>query len=131
MTIPDSGPLDVLPDTNLRVFAHEAVDPAGSTPPPPPPSPIAEPERLVAMDTLRGVAILGILPMNIPSFAWVGLAMMSPTIEGGFTGLNRALWLLTHIVFDAKMISIFSMLFGAGIVAMAQRGRSAGRRPAA
>jgi len=82
-------------------------------------SPIAADERIVSLDVLRGVAILGILLMNIQSFSMVGAAYFNPTAYGDLTGLNRFVWTLSHMVADTKFISIFSMLFGAGIVLFA------------
>jgi len=35
-------------------------------------SPVAETERIASMDVLRGVAVLGILVMNIQSFSMIG-----------------------------------------------------------
>jgi uncharacterized protein len=83
--------------------------------------PIAERDRIVAIDVLRGVAILGILLMNVQSFAMPSDAYLNPTAYGDLTGVNRGVWIITHLVADQKFISTFSMLFGAGIVLMAER----------
>ena len=40
--------------------------------------PTAAAERIVALDVLRGFAILGILVMNIQSFSMIGAADMNP-----------------------------------------------------
>ena len=68
--------------------------------------------------------------MNIQSFSMVGAAYFNPTAYGDLTGLNRFVWTLSHMLADTKFISIFSMLFGAGIVLMAQKIEARGRRPA-
>lgn len=90
--------------------------------------PVRESERIQAIDTLRGVALLGILVMNIPHVAFHSAWFMNPTIAGPLVGTDRLIWLGTHLVFDMKMMAIFSMLFGAGLVLMdgraAQRGRA-------
>ena len=86
--------------------------------------PVAEEERIVSLDVLRGVAVLGILLMNIQSFAMPGDAYLNPTAYGDLTGANRWVWIVTHLVADQKFVSIFSMLFGAGIVLMAERAGS-------
>lgn len=88
-------------------------------------------ERIVSFDVLRGFALLGILIMNIQSFAMPGAAYINPTAYGDLTGANLWTWILSHIVADQKFMSIFSMLFGAGICLFADRaeartGRSAG-----
>src|SRR5213592_2296511 len=91
--------------------------------------PVAATERIVPMDVLRGFALLGILVMNIQSFAMVGAAYDNPTALGDLHGANFVVWLLSHLLADQKFISIFSMLFGAGIVLMWQKAESSGAGP--
>src|SRR5438093_69138 len=91
--------------------------------------PVAETERIVPMDVLRGFAVLGILVMNIQSFAMVEVAYDNPTAYGDLNGANFLVWLLSHLLADQKFISIFSMLFGAGIVLLWQKAESSGARP--
>ncbi len=92
--------------------------------------PTTQSERIVSLDVLRGFAVLGILVMNIQAFSMVGAAYFNPTAYGDLTGLNHLVWLLSHLFFDMKFMSIFSMLFGAGIVLMADRMEARGRKPA-
>lgn len=87
----------------------------------PAPAPVSAAARLDSIDVLRGLALLGILVMNIPLFAFTGAAMFSPPVAGGFTGANYLTWLVSHLLFDFKMMTIFSMLFGAGIVLFARK----------
>lgn len=68
--------------------------------------------------------------MNILFFGLPGAARLNPTVAGGFTGMNYAAWLVAYLVFDEKMITIFSMLFGAGLVLMTDRMNQQGRSPA-
>jgi uncharacterized protein len=108
------------------------ADPADDLPPlvltaPLTPGPVAPAERVTAVDVLRGVALLGILPMNIVGFAWPFAAYFDPTAGGGFEGLDRVIWIVCHLVFDQKMLTIFSMLFGAGLVLMGDRAEARGR----
>jgi len=88
--------------------------------------PVAETERIVPMDVLRGFALLGILVMNIQLFAMVEAAHNNPTAYGDLNGANFLVWLLSHLLADQKFISVFSMLFGAGIVLMWQKAESSG-----
>lgn len=84
-------------------------------------------ERLAALDILRGFALLGILTMNI-TLGLPGAARLVPTIAGGFTGANFAVWTAGFLLFDEKMITLFSMLFGAGILMIGSKsGSNAGR----
>jgi len=88
-------------------------------------------ERLVTLDVLRGFALLGILIMNIQSFAMIGLAYVNPYAYGDMTGLNGWVWFLSHVFADQKFMSMFSLLFGAGIVLMTGRQEKATGRSAA
>lgn len=89
-----------------------------------PPGPVPGSERITSVDTLRGVAVLGILVMNIYAFAMPAAAYGNPLLMGGTEWYNLATWYVTHIVFDQKFMTIFSMLFGGGLVIMWQRTRS-------
>jgi len=83
--------------------------------------PVTQLERITSLDVLRGFALLGILVMNMQAFAMIMPAYFNPHAYGDLTGTNYLVWLLSHIFADTKFMSIFSMLFGAGIVLMAQR----------
>ena len=99
--------------------------------------PVAEAERVGSVDTLRGVALLGILVMNIVSMALPPASYMNPMAPnavpyaGAFDGANQLFWWVQAIVFDGKMMSIFSMLFGAGLVLMNSRAEAKARATAA
>ncbi len=86
---------------------------------------------MVELDLLRGVALLGILPMNIMAFAMPNAAYFNPTLYGDLTGANLWIWALTHLLAAEKFMTIFSMLFGAGILLMADRATASGRRAGA
>ena len=91
--------------------------------------PTAQSERILSLDVLRGFAVLGILVMNIQAFAMIGGAYFNPTAYGDLTGLNYLVWLVSHLLADMKFMGIFSMLFGAGMVLMAERLEATGRNP--
>jgi uncharacterized protein len=88
--------------------------------------PVTSQERLTSVDTLRGVAVLGILVMNIYAFAMPFAAYSNPLLMGGTDTLNMGTWFFTHILFDQKFMSIFSMLFGAGLIMMSERAEAKG-----
>jgi uncharacterized protein len=90
--------------------------------------PVGVGERIASIDVLRGFALLGILIMNIQSFSMIEAAYLNPTAYGDLSGLNRWVWTLSHILANEKFISIFSMLFGAGIVLMTGRADAGGIR---
>ncbi len=90
------------------------------------PSPVAAAERLTSLDLLRGVAILGILVMNVYAFAMPLAAYTNPFQMGGGDPFNLGIWIMSHVVFDQKFMSIFAMLFGAGIILMMERAEARG-----
>lgn len=85
------------------------------------PSPVAQPERIVILDSLRGIAILGILLMNIPGFAVPVFMIEDLSIRNEFSGINFYVWAAVNGVFEGTMRSIFSMLFGAGMLLFISR----------
>lgn len=91
--------------------------------------PTAPGERLRSLDVLRGFALLGILIMIIQSFSMISAAYINPTAYGDLSGANLWVWIASHVLAADKFMSIFSMLFGAGIVLMAERIEAAGGKP--
>jgi uncharacterized protein len=90
--------------------------------------PVTAKERIQSIDVMRGVALLGILAMNIQDFSMIGQAYLNPTAYGDLHGLNYAVWYVCMLFADLKFMSIFSMLFGAGVLLMTSRIEASGRR---
>jgi uncharacterized protein len=88
--------------------------------------PVVAGERNEAIDMLRGVAVLGILVMNIYAFAMPFVAYSNPLAFGGTEPWNIGTWYFTHIFFDQKFMTIFSLLFGAGLIMMMTRAEARG-----
>jgi uncharacterized protein len=78
-------------------------------------------ERLVALDALRGAALLGVLLVNLEVGFRVSLfqQMLTPHMHAG--GLNYAVDILIAGVFEFKAFSLFSFIFGIGIAVQAER----------
>ena len=93
--------------------------------------PIDLKNRIHSLDLLRGFAVLGILIMNITSFSQISMAYMNPTIGAGLEGYNQYFHGFNFIFADTRFMSIFSMLFGAGVVLFTQRIEAKGKRVAA
>ncbi|MCP4570660.1 MAG: DUF418 domain-containing protein [FCB group bacterium] len=89
-------------------------------------SPVGTSDRFASVDMLRGFALLGILVINIITMALPDMALNNPTIAGGDTGLDLATWGVADILFFQKFMSIFSMLFGAGLILMFNRAEGSG-----
>ncbi len=83
--------------------------------------------RIEGLDTLRGVAVLGIFMMNVQAFAMVPMAYQNPSI-GPMGGTDTLLWHVADAFFMQKFVTIFSALFGAGIVLMMGLEKDAQRR---
>lgn len=94
-------------------------------------APVVEQRRIDSLDVLRGLAVLGILVMNIQSFGLPMAAYSNPTAYGDFTGANYWVWLVGELLADLKFMSIFSMLFGAGVILFTSRVESRGGHCAA
>ena len=86
-------------------------------------------ERFSSLDTLRGFAVLGILMVNVQYFSMVWVAADFPTAHMDFsTNGNRLVWWITQTFFTLKFITLFSALFGAGIVLMLGEGEASHNR---
>jgi len=83
--------------------------------------PLDKAQRIVSLDLLRGVAVLGILLMNIQHFSMPTAAYINPTAFGDLTGLNKWVWIISDLLAHSKFMSIFSMLFGAGVLLFTKR----------
>jgi len=95
-------------------------------------APVAREERISAVDTLRGFALMGILIMNICDFAYgyanymVPLSIVHPVFSGPHAKANTIVWFLRWILAEGKMRGLFSMLFGAGVILLTQRAEARG-----
>lgn len=84
-------------------------------------------DRIVTLDIVRGVAVMGILAMNIVAFAWPFPVYVNPAAGAGAQGADLASWLFAFLVFDSKMRGLFSMLFGASTLLVIRQAVAAGR----
>ncbi|HEY5756806.1 MAG TPA: DUF418 domain-containing protein [Steroidobacter sp.] len=87
-------------------------------------------ERINTLDAIRGAAVLGILLMNIVDLAMPGWAYYDPYYYGGSEGVNFATWAINYALFDGKMRGLFTMMFGASTVLIAERALKSGESPA-
>ncbi len=90
-------------------------------------SPVGSPDRIKSLDVLRGFALLGILVMNIQSFGFIDAKYLNPTAMGELSTTSYFCWWCAHVFFDLKFMATFSILFGAGVILMWERAKSAGR----
>ncbi|MFN3217736.1 MAG: DUF418 domain-containing protein [Acidimicrobiales bacterium] len=90
--------------------------------------PVRAAERITSLDTIRGVAILGILPMNALAFGLDQAAYVNVSADGIGQPLDWVIGVLTMVFVDQKMMALFSLLFGVGVVIFAERAAAKGRR---
>jgi uncharacterized protein len=88
-------------------------------------------ERIATLDIVRGVAVMGILAMNILAFAMPGAAYLNPMAYGTQGPADLASWVFSFILIDGKMRGLFSFLFGASLLLVVERAEAGGRDPAA
>jgi uncharacterized protein len=87
-------------------------------------------ERIVTLDIVRGVAVMGILAMNIVAFAMPFAAYMNPAAYGSESAADYAAWVFNFVLIDGKMRGLFSFLFGASMLLVIERAAASGRSPA-
>ncbi len=87
-------------------------------------------ERYQSLDAIRGVAVMGILAMNIIAFALPFSAYSNPAAGGAPGSVDLATWFFNFVFVDSKMRGLFSMLFGASTLLVIERASAEGRSAA-
>ncbi|MBN8839760.1 MAG: DUF418 domain-containing protein, partial [Sphingomonadales bacterium] len=86
--------------------------------------------RIATLDAVRGAAVMGILLLNIVSFALPAYAYVDPNFAGGAEGANWWSWAIVFVLADGKMRGLFTRLFGASTALVAERALASGESPA-
>jgi uncharacterized protein len=79
--------------------------------------PVGASDRLIALDSLRGFALLGILIVNIFDYA-----------PEATSGADRAVRAAVNVLAEGSFYPLFSFLFGVGFAVFLGRAQGAGRR---
>ena len=86
-------------------------------------------QRITNLDFIRGFALLGILVMNVIAF---GLPLTAAT-NSSTHGINNILdWIVlvvSSVFFEYKMMGLFSMLFGVGIMIFLENAKKKTSKP--
>ncbi|MGA7856282.1 MAG: DUF418 domain-containing protein [Terracidiphilus sp.] len=90
--------------------------------------PVTQRERIPTIDVVRGVALMGILLMNIASFSGPLEMYINPLMVGNHRTYNLIAWTLRWVLFEGKMRAAFSMLFGAGVILLTERAERRGSK---
>jgi len=80
-------------------------------------------ERNVTLDFIRGVAVLGILLLNITAFGLPKAAYLNPAWYGAITQRDAWTWALLDVFAQVKFLTLFALLFGAGLQMLLVRGK--------
>lgn len=83
-------------------------------------APIDAQRRILALDAIRGFALLGIFLMNVEWFTRP-MQEMGSGIAPGTTGLDHAVAWLVYVFVQGKFWVLFSLLFGMGFAVMSAR----------
>ncbi|MEJ7827917.1 MAG: DUF418 domain-containing protein [Segetibacter sp.] len=78
--------------------------------------PVIKKDRFVILDCIRGIALLGILIMNITSQSQPHFFYDSMNLNQPLTGPNFYVWAIMRFFFEGTMRGLFSILFGAGAI---------------
>lgn len=93
-------------------------------------APAPSSDRIVQLDALRGLAVIGIVWMNVYVFALPAQSYYNPTVWGPGLGegsnLDRIIWIISFVFIEDKFRTLFAMLFGAGCLILLER---AGAKP--
>lgn len=84
-------------------------------------------ERIVTLDFIRGIAVLGILFANITAFGHsMAVYFWPPAMPGGASEADKLVWLLQFTLIDHKMRGLFTLLFGAGMMLFVEKAWASG-----
>lgn len=92
----------------------------------PSPGPVPVGERVHALDVARGIAVLGVLLMNIWAFAGPQAFFDYPIAIADRAGAPVATWVVIHTLFEGSQRTLLSLLFGAGALLALTRLEKAG-----
>ncbi|WP_048600935.1 DUF418 domain-containing protein [Rubeoparvulum massiliense] len=79
--------------------------------------PISQQERLISIDIIRGIALLGILFVNFPQYT----SIYNQAVPAFYTGIDSYLRLFYDLFVQTKFYTIFSFLFGWGFFIFMKR----------
>jgi uncharacterized protein len=80
-----------------------------------PAGPVAPSDRIAAIDSARGIALFGVMAINVATVFRVSIFEQFLPDRGDGTALDRALYWILMVGIDLKAFALFSLLFGVGL----------------
>ena len=84
-------------------------------------APVSGRARIDLLDSLRGIAILGIFYMNIPFMGGTVIAAFGDIRLNGWTPADQWAWSITEVVAEGTQRGLLELLFGAGMMILTAR----------
>ena len=85
-------------------------------------------DRIDALDVLRGVAVFGILVVNVEQMFLPLFYANDPVAAVPGAWGTKLAWFVTDAFFESKFLTVFCLLFGAGFALQLRRSHEAGFR---
>src|SRR5437762_1638592 len=92
------------------------------------PRPIDPSERIDAIDVLRGIALLGVMAINVVTEFRVSIFDQFLTGKAAASAADHAIETILTFAVELKAFALFSLLFGAGLAIQFERLANSGRR---
>ncbi len=86
-------------------------------------------QRITNLDFIRGFAVLGILIINVISFGLPVTALFNHSTYGAENLLDWVVIVISSVFFEYKMMGLFSMLFGVGLMIFLDNAKPKVKRP--
>ena len=86
-------------------------------------------QRITNLDFIRGFAVLGILIINVISFGLPLTALFNHSTYGAENLLDWVVIVISSVFFEYKMMGLFSMLFGVGLMIFLDNAKPKVKRP--
>jgi len=95
-----------------------------------PPAPINPSERIDAIDVLRGVALFGVMAMNVTTIFRISIFEQFLFPKAPTSPLDHTVETVLKLAIDLKAFALFSLLFGVGLAIQFERLSKSPRRTA-
>ena len=86
-------------------------------------------QRITNLDFIRGFAVLGILVINVISFGLPITAIFNHSTYGAENIFDWIVIIISSVFFEFKMMGLFSMLFGVGLMIFLDNAKQKVKKP--